>query len=349
MYGLPNFDIQVDDITKLSFDVVVNSLGVYTTKYGGICKSIISASKYPNELKDVFKRAYDVYDVGEFFFTDNYGIPNIGSICHLITPYKATDNSNLSILVYSIRNVLMSCKKLEKHRIGIPLIGAGENKYSEKEVFDVLKNLCKAFCAYFPDYYVTIVTLNSSLADGSICGTSRDYNSKESIKKVKKSTKQFTNYYSYNDKKIYFDEEFFLQEATSYYLSKKKDFEYVDKISIYISEYIEDKYGAGAEQKARKNVYAYLGYGKDKPIESGRNTFKNLGNTCDKATLFKLCFAVRMEIDEAQSFLNHFGYSFSHKNVNKYDDTIVELLEKHVYDIVEINKTLSHIEKTLFK
>ena len=100
----------VGDISNFPCDVVINSLGVKTTEYGGICKSIVKAAN-SEELKEIIANANDVYDVGEYFFTNGYNLP-VQSICHLITPHHDTDDKNLNVFVYSVRNVLNSCKEL---------------------------------------------------------------------------------------------------------------------------------------------------------------------------------------------------------------------------------------------
>ena len=96
----------VGDISNFPCDVIINSLGVDTTDYGGICKSIIKASNNKEELENIFKRANDIYDVGEYFFTESFGLP-VKSICHLITPHHDSDDKNLNVFIYSVRNVLV--------------------------------------------------------------------------------------------------------------------------------------------------------------------------------------------------------------------------------------------------
>ena len=98
----PNF---IGDISKFPCDVIINGLGVKTTEYGGVCKSIVSAA-HSEELKNIIARANDVYDVGEYFFTEGFGLP-AKSICHLITPHHDSDDKNLNVFIYSVRNVLV--------------------------------------------------------------------------------------------------------------------------------------------------------------------------------------------------------------------------------------------------
>ena len=95
---------------------------------------------------------------------------------------------------------------------------------------------------------------------------------------------------------------------------------------------------ADAYKKAKKNVYGYLGYGKSNSIDSGMNTFKKLKTSAEKVTFFKLCLAVRMNYQDANDFLNFFGYSFASAGINKTDDAMRQILFKHIYGVVEVNK-----------
>ena len=331
------------DITKYPCDVIVNSLGVVTTDYGGICKSILKASN-SKELKNIIDRANDVYDIGEYFFTDGFGMP-VQAICHLITPHHDDDDKNLNVMVYSVKNILMSCRELKYKKIGIPLIGAGANCYTKEEVFGVLKAVCEAFCAFFPSMDVTIVFAEDAISDENTSRLLSEYNRRggqyhydETMKKFKKSTKYFKDYYEYDDQIIKLNKEFFNRPSTAFDTKGKMNFKGIDTIPTYINRYIDCKYDGDAYKKAKKNVYGYLGYGKSNSIDSGMNTFKKLKTSAEKVTFFKLCLAVRMNYQDANDFLNFFGYSFASAGINKTDDVMRQILFKHIYGVVEVNK-----------
>ena len=148
-------------IEKYPCDVIINSLGVDTTDYGLICKSILDASNDKAELEGIIQRANDVYDVGEYFFTDSYGLPT-KAICHLITPNRDNDDDNLDVFIHSIKNVLMSCRELDYKTIGIPLVGTGANKYDPNIIYSLLVKICSSFCEYFTSMSVTIITPDDS-------------------------------------------------------------------------------------------------------------------------------------------------------------------------------------------
>ena len=333
----------IGDISNFSCDVVINSLGVKTTEYGGICKSIVKAA-HSKELKEIIAHANDVYDVGEYFFTDGYDLP-AKSICHLITPHHDADDKNLNVFVYSVRNVLNSCKGLEYKKIGIPLIGTGANKYDEKTIYDLLYKICESFCSYNTDIDITIVLAEKSIANENndrllraLESRGSDYHDSDTMQKFKKSTKYFINYYQYSDRVIKFDRNFFKENSTAFNSDIKMPFKGITKIPDYIYEYISAKFDADGYKKAMKNIKTYLGYGKNNPLDSGHNTFKGLGNIAEKRTMFKLCFASRMDLQDATNFLNFFGLTFSKSGINKEDDLVKILLARHTYGIVEINK-----------
>ena len=334
----------IGDITSFPCDVIINSLGVNTTDYGGICKSIVKASNNKIELEDIIKRANDIYDVGEYFFTEGYGLP-VKSICHLITPHRDSDNENFNVFIYAVRNVLKSCMGLGYKSIGVPLLGTGANKYNHKEIYELLCDICGSFCEHFSQMSVTIVLPSEEIADDNNARLIRelrargpDFHDSETMKKFKKSTKMFKDYYEYSEGKITFSKSFFLKKPTVFDSKSKMNLEGVDKISTYINEFIDAKFIGNGHKKAKKNVYAYLGYGKKDPISAGTNTFNKMKNVAEKDTMFKICFAARMDCEEASEFLNYFGYSFSKDGVNEEDDLVKDLLSRHTYNVLEINK-----------
>ena len=347
------FSADIGDITTFKGDVIINSLGVVTTDYGSVCQSIIDASHNTGELESIIARANDVYDIGEYFFTENFGLP-VKAICHLITPHHDSDDQNLNVLIYSVKNILMSCRQLNYKKIGIPLIGTGANEYSKEEVFRALKSLCVAFCNYFTSMEVTIIIgddkTNKNNDARLLLERDRrggDFHYEETIKKFKKSTNLFKEFYEYNNELIIFDKQFFNKPSTAFDKKGKMNIEGIDSIRTYINNYIECKYDGDAYKKAKKNVHAYLGYGKNNPLVSGSNTFKTLGKTAEKTTFYKLCLAVRMNYQDASDFLNFFGFSFSHPGINETDDIMRQLLIRHTYGIVETNKVFG--TKPLFK
>ena len=121
------FKEEVGDITKYKGDVIINSLGVTTTTYGGICGAILRATKSP-ELKQIIDKVNDVYSVGEYFVTEGYGLAD--NILHLITP-NHDDDKDCRLYKECIRRVLNECKYRKWRKVGIPLIGAGANKYKK--------------------------------------------------------------------------------------------------------------------------------------------------------------------------------------------------------------------------
>lgn len=334
-------NIIVGDITKIPCDVIVNSLGVNTTDYGGICKSILKAAN-STELEEVFKRSNDVYDVGEYFFTDGYDLP-VRKICHLITPHHDQD-PNQSILLYSIKNLLMSCRRLGYKKIAIPIIGVGANKYKKEEVLELLETLSGAITVFYP-LEITIVCAeepirkeNRARLSEVFVARGRRYHEDGVKVKFAKSSKLFKKYYEYNDEKVPFTKSFFEKPSTAFTTKGKMNTKGIDTIPTYINRYIDFKFDGDAEKKVKKNIHAYLGFGKNNPIDSGSNTFKKLKASAEKKTFYKLCLSVRMEYIEAEEFLKFFGLAFANPGINKADDIVRQLLHNHTYDIIEVNK-----------
>ena len=102
---MPIIHLEDTNIVDVQADIIVNSLGVGkgTVVYGGICKSIIQKAK-SKELENMINNARDVYVLGDFFLSNNYGL-NCKKILNLVTPYKEKDE-DLSLLKDCIRRII---------------------------------------------------------------------------------------------------------------------------------------------------------------------------------------------------------------------------------------------------
>ena len=143
------FGLIYGDITKANVDVIVNSLGLKDgiTTYGRVCNAIISAAHNPQELKNKINKAKDVYSLGEYFFSDNYGLP-CKKILHLITPDYSGD-PKLVILQDCLRRILYECYERGYKSIAIPALGTISNKYNEDDVANLIKKMGESFADLF--------------------------------------------------------------------------------------------------------------------------------------------------------------------------------------------------------
>ena len=344
------FRIITGKIEEFPADVIIDSVGVTSTIHGGICGSIIRAAN-SDELKQIIDGVNDVYNVGEYFITDGYGLPS-KNILHLITPNHDNDE-NCEQYKDCIRRILNLCQSKHWYKVGIPVIGAGANKY-DGIAEDILTEMCEAYCELYEKMDVTLVLAEEKqsrenkerISRESYSRSGRNYHDPETTKKFKSGSKVLSSMMvedlpkQYNKK--YFGYERFAKGREDVVVNGKN----IKTINDYVEEYIDKR-----EEKdilfptSKKIIYRrisiYFGYGKkgkDTYIHAGSDAYGEIkyGYSADKKSLYRLAFALKMTYQEASNFLNFFGYSFSFSGVNEIDDAVKYLLSQHQYGIVEI-------------
>ena len=358
------FKIQYGDITKIKCDVIVNSVGVDTTNYGGICASVLKAANSP-ELKNLIDNLNDVYTVGEYFITEGYGL-ECKNIIHLITPHYDND-PNYTQFRECIKRILNECQKNGFKDICIPSIGTGANKYDKKEVRTIIAELSEAYCNCYPraKMNIRLILPENAISEANDARLSKhinadgDYHDKETIKKFKTGSKNFDNTIkpeklsSYS--KIFFAYDKFIKGGDDVVVRTKG----FTCINDYVEAYIEGSLGKSLFYEdplfAKKRIHLFFAYGKkskknathvgsDAYGEIKRLTFTN------KKVFYKLAFALKMSVSEAETFFKFFGYGFAHPGINKTDDLVKDLLGKRIYGIVEIEYAFkkNKIDQTIF-
>ncbi len=354
----------IGDVTKTPCDVVINSVGVSTKIYGGICKAVLAASNSP-ELKQIIDRANDVYYVGESFITDGYGLP-CDKILHVITPNFENDK-DYSLFKECIRRLLNECKLNGLYNIAIPAIGAGANGYNGEKVEDIIREMCEAYVYYYPEMSITFVLADKKTSDNNherIVRESfspRSPHDPETLKKFKKGSKLMNvttpNASEYSLKYFNYD---------GYTADRELDVDTdgIGDIDDYVERYIDARIeldqlydDEDSHEVNHKRINIYFGYGKkgnDTYNHSGADAYNNIryNKYADKKHFFKLIFALRMNMKEAKDFLNFFGHSFANPSINPVDAAVIYLIEHHRYGIVEIEsefKKRKILKQSIFK
>ena len=341
------------DITKIQCHVLINSVGIITTIYGGICGSIINAT-HSKELEEKLKKANDAYSTGDFFLTHGYGLET-KYILHLITPNYA-DDLDYQQYMECLRRVLNECNRLGLRIVLIPYLGTGANGYDSNKVEEIIEKMFTAYTNIYPHMNIYLVKYESKdrvysreisreiIRQGEVNG----YHDPITTKKYKKAALSFSFTFQKN-KKYVFDEKYF--DLENYLFDKNVDMPELEEKPATISKYIEyyiknrrkiDKHYP-PEKQIKERVNKYLGYGrkgKDTYSHSGSDAFSHISNKyeTDKKTFFKIIFALKMNSHDAQSMLLYFGASFSHNGINLMDDKIRQLLDRHIYGILEIEE-----------
>lgn len=349
-------------IEEFDGDVIVNSVGVESTKYGGICKSIILASE-SKELKDTIDGVKGLYNVGDFFVTEGYKL-KVKNIYHIVTPKGEYDPYFIQI-EECLRKFFNECKRRNWKRIGIPSIGTGANELDTERVRQIIYEMSAAYLNIHSKANISI-TLVWPTADISEKNDKRieveSYSehrrhSPEVEKLFKKGSKDFNKTIEdvpnskYN--KTFFNYEFYKNGNDDVILDIKKSNPL--EIEGYVKNFInkslkknndyykeEDKLKADA-QVIMNRLYMYLGSskkGKSDYMKAGINSFYGISTKTkgiDKALLFKIIFALQMSVKEATNFLNYYGYTFAYPGTSDEDDLVKELLNNHIYGMVEVN------------
>lgn len=350
---------QNGDISKFECDVIINSLGVDTENYGGICKSIIKAVKSP-ELEDILASVNDFYIVGDYFVTEGYGL-NVKNIIHLLSPLAENDK-DMNQYKECIRKVLNECQSRGLYRVGIPKIGAGANGYNDKDIENVLSDMCDAYCNIYPKMEITLVLPNDNLSfenrerlRRAICNE-RQYHNEETLKKFKTGSFKFKKGLGaplQYDKK-YFAYEKFVNGREDIVVKTNRN---ITMISEYVDEYIKacvEKEKAGyLAYKVKDNINRFFGYGSksnDDIFRIGTKKYYAVTSkyTAERETFYKIILALKMSEGEARAFLHFFGSDFYNPGFDEQSDAVLSLVKNRQYDLVSINAKFKNIKKGLF-
>lgn len=349
------------DITTFVGDLIVNSVGVTSTKYGGICESIVKAS-HSSELKKIIDDVNNVYFVGDFFITEGYALPS-KNILHLVTPYCKNDKDYI-LFKECIRRILNECHLRRFFNIAIPLIGIGANEYDKNVVNNVIYDMCDAYCDYYNKMNITIYLAPENITLANRARIRREsYDSEqlhdpETLKKFGKSSKSFSNTFENKKKDDNYTKKYFGFEK--YRRGRERmdvDTKDVRNVGDYVDTYIDSlvEYSS-SKTDWQKRINLYFGYGTTAENKNysvlGSNTYGQLKNRTDldKNDFYKIIFALKMPKEDADDFLKFFGHAFAHKGINIRDDVVSNLLLNKRYGIVDIELEFNKIKlKSLFK
>lgn len=333
---------RVGNIADFEVDAIVNSLGLGNglKVYGGICKEIVKKAN-SKEYKNKIDNAKEVYVLGDIFVTSGYDL-KCQHIINLVTPYYETDKK-LDIYRDCIRRMLVEVDKRNIKSLAIPLIGCGANGYNEEVVYEQIFLICCQFLQFHPDVKIYIVKYNDGSRDDEefeIASLERRKNIL--IKEITNESKKYTGKNNWNFKKEYKINDFrYLSDKNrESILLSSQNFKGVIDVKSYIEKYCSKRYGDISDyaiKLAFDKAKAYLKYGSDNPKTDGSKYLYDMSINSSIESFYKIIFALKMDYEEAQNFLNFFGKSFAHKGVDVNNDLVIKLLDEQVYDLYEIN------------
>lgn len=333
------FRIIVGDITKFEGDVIINSVGVTSTIYGGVCGSIVKALN-SKEYEETLSKVNNYYSVGEFFITDIVqGFPS-KHILNLITPHYENDK-DLSLFKYCLKTILNECNSKGFYKVGIPSIGTGANKYPKEEVRKIMKDMCTAYSELYEkmDIYLVLPEkeigfLNDERLKNHLLRNG-EYHDEETLKKFKSGAKKIEGKAKKENTSTYSRKFFDYQEYKIGVPNVNVDFKKVSTLGDYVDLFVEKNTSEEAIYKNR--IKKYLSYNK-KNKEADVYYKKTTTNDPDKISLFKTIFALKLPIEAANELLNHFGYCFANNPSNKLDKIVEDLISKKQYGLIEIEQ-----------
>ena len=343
------------NIITFDVDVIVNSLGIGegVVEYGGICKSILNAVN-STELKEKIDNAKDIYYLGDYFVTPSYGLP-CKKILNIVTPYYENDPD---LLIYKdcIRRILYECKLRDFHSIAIPLIGAGANGYKERkqDLYVIIRELSEAFSQIY-DLKVTIVASTDDISKANRERIEHYYAQRGTRERaeIKTDVVRDSNKYlgMYDWDGTAYDMEYFSRGPVDYNDAPILNVEADESVMKYVEKFIEQRYPAPDSNSAAKFAHArvrgYLGYGNSEPKTAGSKLLSKMTWQYDINSFYKIIFALRMSMEEAQAFLSFYGRGFPSPSIDEKVDIIKSLINNRIYDLYEINDELisNHSDK----
>ena len=333
------------DITMLKCDAIVNSVGIDTEDYGGICRSIL-AKVNSDKLKQIINEVNGVYEVGDIFVTESYGLP-CKKIINVITPHSNND-PDCSLLKECIRRILNECQRMHLFSVAIPRIGTGANLYNGDDVARIIINLGRAYSNYYKDMNIAFVTSREDISIGNDMWMQRimddrgRYHTDEVLNQFKKSSKKMI-YSAKSDNGGIYDKKYFDYDS---YVHRRDVFIKSDDalldIRDYVKEYIERRPDYDKTTIVQNRINKYFGYGTsedDSLSHVGSNRYVEFATSKNpnREGFYKIMLATRMSVREANAFFNYYGLNFAHQGRNAYDDAIRYLLDNHQYGVVEAN------------
>lgn len=142
------------NIVDSDCDCIVNSLGVNTSVFGAICKTIVNKAK----SKEIEKMLED-HPTGNIFdcYVTDAGVLKPKKIIHIVMPFKQKDKFNKE-LKKAFSLVIDKALSLGMKSIAIPCIGTGANGYDKKDIYEAIDDIMFKYI-YTPDIEIDIQSI----------------------------------------------------------------------------------------------------------------------------------------------------------------------------------------------
>ncbi|MCI6846632.1 MAG: macro domain-containing protein [Solobacterium sp.] len=316
------FQIIREDITRVKVDAIVNPTDDAYTHLGGTDMRVHDAAG--DELYKECKR-HGSLTVGDVCFTSSFNMNNCRYIIHTFGPiYVDGKHNEEELLIGCYENVLRCAVDNNIESIAIPLISTGSFRYPKKDALRVATNVITNFIyEHELDVYLLVYDKEAFDISNSL----------------------------YRDIHNYLEDNGVYDEVRTYRLSKAFGFmsmpvgsslsehEVLDKEFSFV-DFVEDESFNDCLRRLirEKNLIESDVYKRANLTKQAFNGIYNEGKVPKKNNVLALCIGLRLNIDEADDFIEKAGYSFSRGN--KHDYIVRYFIENEIYDVYKINEIL---------
>lgn len=361
------------DITKIRCDAIVNPTDRYYSHSGGTDKAI-HESAGPELYAACVKNG--AIDVGEVSLTDAYGLP-CKYVFHTVGPiWTGGDSNEKELLESCYRRSLELARENKLQSIAFPLISSGTYGYPKDSVLKVAMNVISEFLfenemlVYIVVYDKTAYELSRRLFEDVSSYIDKNLIANETeiciparpnpIDDRRRHRDSFNVHYP----RIMDDDEADQENCAAFEDKGSNAFSNNSaSASPYRPNKIKPELGALGLDKMIQNMdkgfsESLLYYIDKKGMTDvecykranvDRKTFSKI--KCNpqyrpsKVTAVSFAIALRLDVEETQSFLRTAGLTLS--NSNKFDVIIGYFIATGNYDINEINETLFKFDQVL--
>ena len=307
-----------------NFDAIVNSANPFPLIGGGTDSSIYKAAGSERLLKE--RKKIGNIDVGEAVATSGFDLCK--TIIHTVGPnWKGGNNNEFEDLRSCYRKSLQVALKEQCRSVAFPLISTGVYGFPKAEALNIATSEINSFLLEHSGMEVVICIFDqdSFVLSGKIADNVEEFITKQnSIEKLKE---EYGSYY-----------EGVIQRGKQGMLVKpveKKVNRHKYQLSEDPSSFAEKlKYFIQASGEKPSVIY------KDRAWLPRRTYSRIINGTHapKKDAVLALCLALRLSIEQTADMLARNGMAFNPSD--KYDQFIVQTIQKKIYSLDEINESL---------
>lgn len=314
------FQIIREDITRVKVDAIVNPTDEFYSHSGGTDKRIhdVAGDELYIEL-----RKHGCLSVGDALITSSFNMNNCKYIIHTVgSVYVDSSYNKEKLLRRCYRKVLECALDNNIESIAIPLISTGSFNYPKKDALRVATNVITNFIyEHELDVYLLVYDKEAFDISNSLYRDIHDYLEDNGIYDEVRSYRPSMSF-GFMSKPASLDEE----------CNPDREFSFVD--------FVEDESFNDCLRRIirEKNLIESDVYKRANLTKQAFNGIYNEGKVPKKNNVLALCIGLRLNIDEADDFIEKAGYSFSRGN--KHDYIVRYFLENGIYDVYKINEIL---------